>query len=108
MVQFYVLYYVQKLVFMRPVTVSDLRSNIKKYFSSVVKSLEVLIVPTKDKDDGGVIIMSVKQYNSLCETSYLLSTSANREALRKSISQLENGEVRSIELEELPIERPVE
>jgi antitoxin YefM len=88
---------------MRPVSISDLRSNMKKYFSSVVKSLDILIVPTKEKDNGGVVIMSVSHYNSLFETSYLLSTAANRQRLAESLGQLEQGQTKAYTLDNLPV-----
>lgn len=88
---------------MIPVTISDLRTNIKRYFNSVVESKDALIVPTKSKDDGGVVIISASEYNALCETSHLLSSPTNRKRLQESISQLENGQVKKFNLEDLPI-----
>lgn len=75
---------------MKAITVSSLRAKMKAYFDEVVKSSEVLIIPRSHDDDEAVVILSLKEYNSLIETDYLLSTKANSKRLLASIKELED------------------
>ncbi|MEP6794090.1 MAG: type II toxin-antitoxin system Phd/YefM family antitoxin [Saprospiraceae bacterium] len=74
---------------MKAITISNLRSRISYFFKLVTDSSEVLIIPRTNTEDA-VVILSLKEYNALTETNYLLASEANRKRLLESIQQLDN------------------
>ena len=84
---------------MLAVSISSLRAKMKSYFDSVSESLEVLIVPRNNRDEDAIVIMSIREYNSLQETAHLLSTKANQRRLEESLAQLEEGKTIPFELD---------
>lgn len=70
-------------------TISDFRKDIKSYLDQVVKGFETLII-NRGKDSG-IVVMSLKEYNSLIATNYELSTRANEKRLDSAIEKLKNG-----------------
>jgi antitoxin YefM len=77
---------------MKALTISNFRKSIKDHFDYVVKSMGIIVVP-RNNDDDGVVIMSLKHYNSLIETEHLLSSPNNRKRLEESMAQIENNEL---------------
>ncbi len=68
---------------------TDFRKNLKSVLDKVSSDEEVVIVSrSKNKN---VVVISLKEYNSLKETMYLLSTEKNRKRLKESISEMEKG-----------------
>lgn len=84
---------------MQTTTISNLRARMKHYFDQVTEASDVLLVPRGGKDDDdAVVIISLKEYNALKETEYLLSTEANRNRLAESIRQAETGETKPFDV----------
>lgn len=73
---------------MKVVNYTDLRVNLKKWLDLVVNDVEELIIKRKNNKD--LVLISLDEYNSLKETSYLLS-GKNRDVLIKSINEAKGG-----------------
>ena len=70
-------------------TASDFRKDIKGYFDKVIEGSETLII-NRGKDTG-IVVISLDEYNSLNETAYLNSTTANAKRLNEGINELKSG-----------------
>lgn len=81
---------------MDAVSYSDLRQNLKSYLDKVYNDHDQLIITRKN--DENLVILSIGEYNSLLETSYLLSSKANADHLKLSIDQSNSGKSTTREL----------
>jgi len=73
---------------METVNYSNFRSNLKYWFDKVINDVSDVIIKRKNGKD--LVLISLDEYNSLKETTYLLS-GINRDVLLKSIKELETG-----------------
>ena len=70
-------------------SISDFRKDIKRYLDSVTRNFETLII-NRGKD-GGVVIISLEEYNSLTATQHELSSKVNEKWLDSAIEKLQSG-----------------
>ena len=84
---------------MNTTTMREFRANLKAYFDSVEDNQDILLIPRSGKKEA-MVIMTLSEYNSMKETEYLLSTEANRQALEKSMRELEEGKTVKFNLED--------
>ncbi|MEK9604398.1 MAG: type II toxin-antitoxin system prevent-host-death family antitoxin [Flavobacteriaceae bacterium] len=73
---------------METVNYTDFRSNLKHWFDKVINDVSDVIIRRKSGKD--LVLISLDEYNSLKETTYLL-TGKNRDILLNSIKELEAG-----------------
>ena len=73
---------------METVNYTDFRSNLKHWFDKVIDDVSDIIIKRKNGKD--LVLISLDEYNSLKETTYLL-TGKNRDVLLNSINELESG-----------------
>lgn len=74
---------------METVNYTDFRSNLKHWFDKVINDVSDIIIKRKGGKD--LVLISLDEYNSLKETTYLL-TGKNRDVLLGSIRELEAGD----------------
>ncbi len=73
---------------METVNYTEFRSNLKYWFDKVINDVSDVIIKRKGGKD--LVLISLDEYNSLKETTYLL-TGKNRDILLNSIKELEEG-----------------
>ncbi|MBT8244645.1 MAG: type II toxin-antitoxin system prevent-host-death family antitoxin [Winogradskyella sp.] len=71
---------------MEIVNYTDFRANLKHWLDKVVNNVSDIIIKRKNGKD--LVLLSLDEYNSLKETTYLLS-GKNRDVLIDSIKELE-------------------
>ena len=80
---------------MLTITTTSLRNRLKHFLGLVSDSSETILIPRNGEDDA-VVILSLREYNSLTETNYLNATKANRTSLTKAIKDVEEGNLTEV------------
>ncbi len=70
-------------------SISDFRKDIRKYLDNIIDNFDTMII-NRGKDNG-VVIMSLKEYNSLRATELELSSKNNEKRLDSAIEKLKEG-----------------
>ena len=81
---------------MKAISYTAARENLASTINEVCEDRSPVIITRKREQ--AVVMMSLEDYESLEETSYLLRVPANAQRLQESIEGLEKGEGRAHEL----------
>jgi antitoxin YefM len=76
---------------MRTVNFTQLRQNLAAELDGVINDAEELVVTRSGHEP--VVVIPLSEYESMKETEYLLRNPGNAAALRRSIAELEQGDV---------------
>ena len=74
---------------MQTLNFSQTRQNLASTFDNVVNNCAPVVVTRQNKEP--VVIISMKDYNAMEETAYLMQSHTNAQRLNRSIAQLEEG-----------------
>ena len=78
------------------ISFQECSTQFPKVFDRVLNNHEVVSISKESEQT--VVMLEAKEYNSLIETLYLLSNSANTNRLREGIAQHQQGLVREIDV----------
>jgi antitoxin YefM len=81
------------------ITLKEAKLNLERLVEQVVADVEPTIVVPEGSDP--VVLLSLSEYSFWKDTLYLLSNPANADHLRRSIAELEAGNVQERQLLEV-------
>ena len=84
---------------MTTTTYTNFRQNLKSFMREVNDDADIITVTSNDGNN--IVVLSEKDYASIMDTVYLLSSDANSKHLKESKEQLETGKTISTRLEDL-------
>ena len=76
------------------ITASQARAQLFPLIEQVNEDMKPVVITSKG---GNAVLISESEYESMIETTYLLSTPANREWLLDSLAQADRGETTRME-----------
>ncbi|GAB2637534.1 type II toxin-antitoxin system Phd/YefM family antitoxin [Nocardia goodfellowii] len=84
---------------MKPMTYTDARANLASVLDAATEDLEEVVITRAGHEPA--VVVSLREYEALKETAYLLGTPANARHLERSIAQHRAGQAIPRELVEI-------
>ncbi|HYJ89573.1 MAG TPA: type II toxin-antitoxin system prevent-host-death family antitoxin [Pyrinomonadaceae bacterium] len=81
---------------MTTISLKEAKQNLEKLIAQVIADAEPIVLSTEAGEE--VVLLSMDEFTSWKETSYLLTNPANAAHLRQSISESNSGQVHEKEL----------
>jgi len=85
----------------KKLTIAEFERNMVNELDLIGQNSNNYIIIKRPKGKGNLIMLSQKEFNSIQETLYLLSSPNNRKHLLESIQELNDGKGIKFELEDI-------
>jgi antitoxin YefM len=85
----------------KKLTIAEFERNMVNELDLIGQNSNNYIIIERPKDKGNLIMLSLKEFNSIQETLYLLSSTNNKKHLIDSIQELKDGRGIKFKLEDI-------
>ena len=85
----------------KKLTIAEFKRNMVNELDLIGQNSNNYIIIERPKDKGNLIMLSLKEFNSIQETLYLLSRPNNKKHLLDSIQELKDGGGMKFKLEDI-------
>ena len=85
----------------KKLTIAEFEKNMVNELDLIGQNNNNYIIIKRPKDKGNLIILSQKEFNSIQETLYLLSSTNNKKHLLDSIQEFKDGKGIKFKLEDI-------
>jgi antitoxin YefM len=85
----------------KKLTIAEFERNMVNELDLIGQNSNNYIIIKRPKDKGNLIMLSQKEFNSIQETLYLLSSTNNKKHLIDSIQELKDGRGINFKLEDI-------
>ena len=83
---------------MKATSVSDFRTNMKRYLDAVIFDSDCVVI---NRGNTGAVLISLEEYNSIKGTESILSSDRMTHAVQTGLDEIERGEVEEIDIDTL-------
>lgn len=83
---------------MKTTSVSDFRTNMKKYLDAVIYDLDSVVI---NRGNSGAVLISLEEYNSIKGTENILASERMNRSLQTGLDEVSKGEVEEIDIDSL-------
>lgn len=83
---------------MKTTSVSEFRTNMKKYLDAVIYDLDSVVI---NRGNSGAVLISLEEYNSIKGTESILASERMNRSLQTGLDEVSKGEVEEIDIDSL-------
>ena len=83
---------------MKTTSVSDFRTNMKKYLDAVIYDLDSVVI---NRGNSGAVLISLEEYNSIKGTESILASERINRSVQAGLEEVSKGEVEEVDIDSL-------